>query len=302
MMNPRECANVWETVCNCYDETIKTANPEIAMDKIIEKVGMRRAKEVFATFAKIKKNDGRISGYNRKKLENIAVNEKCLERSESNPMINAGLDHIHTAHVDNLISQLLKRCRIYEEIDTLSMDNVYLDGVLLCEDNITKKCGHIVVSSELLEKLERNAGVPFSQNTHLLFTVDEYGKVEVSIYIKSSTKNPAVKYVTYAPINMYIESEFADLLTDKVQSIYDFACVLSQVKDMSNIEKKFSETINDCHYNEDKSDIVKYLSNLNASESRVANDIIKLLCGNDIKEIVEVIRLRDIVNYQWKCL
>lgn len=106
MMTPKECAEAWKTVIKCYDETRVTNNPKVTIEKITEILGIENTKEVFATVAKIKQHDGRIYGENRKYMESITVNPECVIQRNGNPMIYSGLDHIHTAHINNLITQL----------------------------------------------------------------------------------------------------------------------------------------------------------------------------------------------------
>lgn len=108
MMTPKECAETWKTVIKCYDETINVNNPKITMKRIIDTIRVEKTKEVFATVAKIKQHDGRIYGENRKYMESITVNPECVEWKFGNPMIYTKLDHIHTAHINNLITELRK--------------------------------------------------------------------------------------------------------------------------------------------------------------------------------------------------
>lgn len=108
MMTQKECAEAWKTVIKCYDETININNPKITMKRIIDTIGVEKTKEVFATVATIKQHDGRIYGENRKYMENITVNSECVEWTRENPMIYSGLDHIHAAHINNLITELRK--------------------------------------------------------------------------------------------------------------------------------------------------------------------------------------------------
>lgn len=109
-MTPKECAECWKTVCRCYDETIEKNNPKVTMYKIVETLGTEKAKEVFAAVSQIKKGDGRIYGENRRYMESIPVNPECVDWKHGNPMIYAGLDHIHTAHISNLITELRTYC------------------------------------------------------------------------------------------------------------------------------------------------------------------------------------------------
>lgn len=108
MMTPKECADAWKVVCEQYDATIPGNKPSTTMSKIIDALGREKTKEVFATVAAIKDQDGRISRYNRQYLKSIEINPESTVWSHENPMSYAELDYIHTAHIDNLISELQK--------------------------------------------------------------------------------------------------------------------------------------------------------------------------------------------------
>lgn len=105
-MTPKECVDAWKVVCEQYDATIPENKPGTTMSKIIDVLGEEKTREVFATVAAIKAYDGRISRYNRQYLTSIEVNPESIAWSLENPMSNAELDYIHTAHIDNLISEL----------------------------------------------------------------------------------------------------------------------------------------------------------------------------------------------------
>lgn len=75
---------------------------------IIHKFGIKKTEEVFATIAAIKKYDGRIYGKNRDYMNSIPVDSKIAEWRSGNPVIYAGLDDIHTAHINQLITVLRK--------------------------------------------------------------------------------------------------------------------------------------------------------------------------------------------------
>lgn len=107
-MTPKECAEAWKTVVTIYDETIKENNPKITMDKILDTIGLDSAMEVFATVSAIKKHDGRIYGHNRTVMNAIEINPESTIWSHENPMTFSNLDHIHTAHINNLITELIK--------------------------------------------------------------------------------------------------------------------------------------------------------------------------------------------------
>lgn len=108
-MDAKECASAWKTVVRCYKDTIGDNNPEITMERIISELGMESTLTVFAVVAKIKSHDGRIYGKNREFMESIPTDETCTVWNEDNPVLYAGLDDIHTAHINNLITELRKR-------------------------------------------------------------------------------------------------------------------------------------------------------------------------------------------------
>lgn len=78
------------------------------MSEIVQSFGLKKTKEVFATVAAIKKHDGRIYGKNREYMNSIPVDSKNVEWRIGNPVIYAGLDDIHTTHIDQLITELRK--------------------------------------------------------------------------------------------------------------------------------------------------------------------------------------------------
>lgn len=102
-----EIAKVWDGIIETYKETIPQNNPKVTVVAIYQKFGKAKANEAFATIAAIKKHDGRISSRNRKKLSSIPVNPDCIVWDRMiNPMIGCNLDDIHTAHIDNMITEL----------------------------------------------------------------------------------------------------------------------------------------------------------------------------------------------------
>lgn len=107
-MSAVECEEAWQKVCEIYDSTREENSPAVTMEAIIKELGIEKTKEVFAVVSKIKKNDGRIYGRNREFMDSIPTDPAISEWSRENPMIHAGLDHIHTAHISNLITELRK--------------------------------------------------------------------------------------------------------------------------------------------------------------------------------------------------
>ena len=106
MLSPVECAGAWKEVVKIFNDT-RDAGPCVTMQKIIDNLGKEKTKEVFATVAAIKKHDGRIYGKNREYTENIQVNPDSVLWN-GNAMCYAGLDDIHTTHINQLITELRK--------------------------------------------------------------------------------------------------------------------------------------------------------------------------------------------------
>ena len=95
-----ETAKVWDGIIEIYKETIIQNNPKVTVAAIYKKFGKEMANEAFATIAA-------ISPRNRKKLSSIPVNPDCTVWDWMvNPMLRCDLDYIHTAHIDNLITEL----------------------------------------------------------------------------------------------------------------------------------------------------------------------------------------------------
>lgn len=71
-------------------------------------LGYEQAIETFAVIAAIKIHDGRIYGANRDWMNSVSYNPEAAVRSRENPVIYAGLDDIHTAHINQIITALRK--------------------------------------------------------------------------------------------------------------------------------------------------------------------------------------------------
>lgn len=106
MMKGKEIKDYWKEIVKIYEETIEQNNPKITMDTIYQRLDKAKVNETFATIAAIKSYDGRISPWNREKLKSIPVDPDNLVWSSSNPVIYAGVDDIHTSHIDNMITEL----------------------------------------------------------------------------------------------------------------------------------------------------------------------------------------------------
>ncbi len=106
ILTSEELKNTWKKICDCYDATRESNRPELTIQKIIGEVGLNEALQAFAVVAKIKDHDGRINSYNRDFLSPYLMNKDAAKWESSNPMTYAGLDHIHTTHIDQMISSL----------------------------------------------------------------------------------------------------------------------------------------------------------------------------------------------------
>lgn len=106
MMRGKEIKDCWKEIVKIYKETIKQDNPKITMDTIYQRLDKAKVNETFATIAAIKSTDGRISPRNREKLKVIPIDPDNVIWDCSNPVIYAGVDDIHTSHINNLITEL----------------------------------------------------------------------------------------------------------------------------------------------------------------------------------------------------
>lgn len=107
MMTQKECVNAWNKVIECYDKTCENG-PKATVMAAVDELGMEKTQEVFATIAKIKQRDGRISDINKKAMELISINPDNYKRDGRNPMISSKLDYIHPARIDQIITELKK--------------------------------------------------------------------------------------------------------------------------------------------------------------------------------------------------
>ena len=98
----------WHAICSAYDDTREQNNPEITAKEILSKMSYEEAYSVLNAVAHIKGHDGRISNRNRSLLAAHDAYKDYFVWEAENPFIRAGLDHIHTAHIDNIISEILR--------------------------------------------------------------------------------------------------------------------------------------------------------------------------------------------------
>ena len=83
--------------------------PQITVDEILKQYSLEDTIYAFAVISAIKKHDGRIYGDNRKFMDSISIDPVYAEMTAENPMKGCGLDEIHTAHIDQMITELRKR-------------------------------------------------------------------------------------------------------------------------------------------------------------------------------------------------
>lgn len=103
MMTVREAQMAWWIVRKIYRET-RDKTPADTVHEILFNSPLDRVTttEMFATITRIKEHDGRIYEENRKALEQVATNP------EIDYVNMTGLDDIHTTHINQMITELLK--------------------------------------------------------------------------------------------------------------------------------------------------------------------------------------------------
>lgn len=101
-------AFIWQDIVRIYENTRDLA-PQITVDEILKQYSLEDVIYTFAVISAIKKHDGRIYGDNRKFMDSISINPVYAEMTVENPMKGCGLDEIHTAHINQMITELRKR-------------------------------------------------------------------------------------------------------------------------------------------------------------------------------------------------
>lgn len=110
-MSGKECAENWKKIISAYKENIRSGDsrPDHTMDKILDSMDIESTYTAFAIVAAVKPHEDRISSWNRKFLAEASLPDECRAWNHSNPMVYAGIDDIHMAHVDDLVTELRKR-------------------------------------------------------------------------------------------------------------------------------------------------------------------------------------------------
>lgn len=101
-------AFMWQDIVRIYINTMDLT-PQITVDEILKQYSLEDTIYAFAVISAIKKHDGWIYGDNRKFMDSISIDPVYAEMTAENPMKGCGLDEIHTAHIDQMITELRKR-------------------------------------------------------------------------------------------------------------------------------------------------------------------------------------------------
>ena len=99
---------IWKDIVNVFNET-RDEGPIVTVDKVVEKYGLDNTINTFVIVSGIKKSDGRIYGENRKFMDSVLSSPMFWEWKTDYHMRDCGLDDIHTAHINQMITELRKR-------------------------------------------------------------------------------------------------------------------------------------------------------------------------------------------------
>lgn len=100
-------AFIWQDIIRIYNNTA-VLTPKDTVDEILRQYSLEDTIYTFAVISAIKKYDGRIYGDNRKFMDSISIDPIYTEMTMENPMKGSGLDDIHTAHINQMITELRK--------------------------------------------------------------------------------------------------------------------------------------------------------------------------------------------------
>lgn len=101
-------AFLWQDIVRICGNTMDLT-PQITVDEILKQYSLEDTIYTFVIVSAIKKHDGRIYGNNRKFMDSISIDPVYAEMTVENPMKGCGLDEIHTAHINQMITELRKR-------------------------------------------------------------------------------------------------------------------------------------------------------------------------------------------------
>lgn len=107
-MTCKELTEVWKDLAAIYHQERRSGSdrPDVTLDGCISRHGRDAVAETLATVVRLKDYDGRISPENRRWAAGIACNPVAISRTDRNSFLYAGLDEIHMAHLDQLVSAI----------------------------------------------------------------------------------------------------------------------------------------------------------------------------------------------------
>lgn len=105
MLETKIYADAWKTIRQIHKEC---DTPSECAERILAELGDQTSLEVLSAVVQLKPSDGRIHPHRRKFLYTISVNPDAVLWDHSNPLVYAGLDDIHTTHLDRVITYILR--------------------------------------------------------------------------------------------------------------------------------------------------------------------------------------------------
>lgn len=104
--NVNDYLEMWNVVVERY-KAQDNGNPADLIKSLLGDYSDDLVKETFVAVAQLKAHDGRIYGDNRKWTDSIEVDPVATEYTRENMLFRRGyLDYIHTAHINQLITEL----------------------------------------------------------------------------------------------------------------------------------------------------------------------------------------------------
>lgn len=107
MLNTTQIADNWRKVVE-IKRTSEGHRPDLDARIIVDTLGLDATLQTFACVIQIKKNDGRIYGKVKEYFSNIEVDKSAAVWDRENPVIRAGLDDIHPAHIQQIAQYVMQ--------------------------------------------------------------------------------------------------------------------------------------------------------------------------------------------------
>lgn len=105
---PGYCRMIWDDVIEEHNSFLPNKSPQQTIERLLKRIALTDLEQTFAIVANFKKSDGRISPQNRKRLSENILNPIACVMTHSNPMFYSGLDAVHTAHIDQMVTALYR--------------------------------------------------------------------------------------------------------------------------------------------------------------------------------------------------